>query len=230
MKNKINIKFACDKSWSSMTPVDSDSRLCTQCNKKIIDFSTQKISDPQKIHCGHFSLKQIKKIQRQITLKRFSVLTLSFFSLLGVVAPAEQALGQTKTEQSDTTKKSHGNITIYGVIKDKLNNMPLPFVDVVVKSGDTFLKGTMTTFNGEFSLSIDTTTIKLDQMQLVFSYAGDKQDTLNSIKLSKELIKKEITISLETVINLPEIEIINFHLTGLIDSEPIDKKNEPKKK
>lgn len=213
-----------------MKVIDNNSRLCSHCDREIRDFSSQDKSVAETIYCGHFSLKQIHKVERQFFQNSFSVLTLSVLSLLGVTAIPEQAIGQTTIEQTKSDNNLQGKVKISGLVKDKVNNEPIPSVSVIVKYGDNFINGVITDFNGNFSLTIDTTRLKLDQLQIVFSSIGYKQDTLRTVNLTKDLLNKEVTISLEAILNLPEIEIINYRLTGLIEIEPTNKKDEHPKK
>lgn len=58
---------------------------------------------------------------------------------------------------------------------------------------------------------------------------GYKQDTLQKLNLSKELLNKEVTISLDAILNLPIIESIHYRTTGLIEIKPMQNESTPKK-
>ncbi len=230
MDKKLKIKYACDQQWCLMAKLDNSTRHCSLCDKNIVDFSTKQDFDSNKIHCGHFSLGQVNSVQRQLTIKNVGALTLSLLSLLGVTVVPQQIHGQTPVTKTVLTQQKENRIKLSGLVKDKETNEPLPLVYVIANTSDSVLTTTQTDFDGKFTLIIDTSFIKLDQIQMVFSYVGYSQDSIRTVNIPKDLLDKEITISLEALINLPEIEIIEYRLTGLIDIEPTDKKNEPKKK
>lgn len=186
-KKKINIQYACKQVWESMKIIDHKSRLCTNCNKKITDFTDQEISTPEKIVCGYFSLHQVHKIHRTLVHHKFSTLSLSFLSLLSIAISPQNLIAQKTIEKSESKTNFPGIIKIAGIIKDRLNNEPISSVNVIAKNKENFVAGVVTDLHGKFSLTIDTTKNKLDQLQIIFSSVGYKQDTLQKINLSKEL-------------------------------------------
>jgi len=230
MNKKVKIKYACDQQWCLMTNLNNSTRHCSLCDKNIVDFSAKQDFDSNKIYCGHFSLGQVSNIQRQLTIKNVSVLTISLLSLLGVSVVSQPLLGQNPVEKAVLTQQKENSVKLNGLVKDKETNEPIPFASVIAKTSDTILTKTQTDFDGKFSLTIDTSLIKLDQIQVLFSCVGYKEDRVRTVNIPIELLDKEVTISLEALIILPVNDTIKYRLIGLIDIEPTDKKNEPKKK
>jgi hypothetical protein len=212
-----------------MKIIDHKSRLCNNCHKKITDFTKQEFSTPQKNVCGYFSLHQVHKIHRKLFHHQFSTLSLSLLSLLSIAISPQNLIAQNTIEKSESKNNFAGNIKIAGIIKDRLNNEPIPSVSVVAKHQENFVAGVVTDLHGKFSLTIDTSKNKLDQLQIIFSSVGYKQDTFQKINLSKELLNKEVTISLDAILHLPVIESIHYRTTGLIEIEPMQKESTPQK-
>lgn len=231
MKNKVKIKYACDKQWSSMSKIDDMTNYCSFCDKNIIDYSGQQILEPQKIYCGRFSLAQVSSVQREFTMKKLSPLTLTLLSVIGATIEPQDIQGQTQTITKEIVNQKNDKVRLSGIVKDKTTNEPLLSVSVVVKSSNDILAGTVTDFDGIFSLTFDTTTNKLENIEVIFSYTGYKQDTLRVVSIPKDLLDKEVTISLEAALNI-ENEVIptNYRTVGLISIEPTQNKDEKKKK
>lgn len=161
---KINIQYACKQEWESMKMINHKSRLCTNCNKEIIDFTNQEISNTEKIICGYFSLYQVHKIHKTLFHNKLSTLSLSLLSLLSIAISPKSLIAQHTIEKPESKNNFAGNIKISGIIKDRLNNEPIPSVNVIVKHKENVLTGVVADLNGKFSLTIDTTKNKLDQL------------------------------------------------------------------
>lgn len=90
--------------------------------------------------------------------------------------------------------------TITGIVRDGLDNSPLPGVSVVVKGS---ARGTVTDVKGEFSLSVQT-----EDKDLTFSFLGMKSQTisignktsLNVVMTADETVLSEVVI---TSLNIP---------------------------
>lgn len=233
MKNKVKIKYACDKQWSSMSELDDMTKYCSFCDKNIIDYSGQEILEPEKIYCGLFSLAQVSSVQRQFTMKTLSPFTLTLLSAIGATIEPQNIQGQTQTITKEIVNQKNDKVRLSGIVKDKTTNEPLFSIGVVVKSSNAILASTVTDFDGLFSLTFDTTTYKLENIEVIFSYIGYKQDTLRVVSIPKDLLNKEITISLEAALNFSEVVIPPHYVKGLISVESVDlkiKKGKKKKK
>lgn len=224
MKKKVEIKYACDENWDSMSKLDDLTRFCSVCNKNIKDYSRQVNLESEKIHCGRFSLSQISSIHREFSMKILNPLTLTLLSVIGATINPQEVLGQDNPVIKEVTNQKTGKIKLSGLVRDKRNNDPLPFAYVTAKISDKIIEHTQTNLDGQFEMTIDTTIYKLDKIEVIFSYPGYKNDTLKSMTITKDLLCKDVTISLDAALNF-DIEVSDFmSTTGLITIDSTTKK------
>ena len=105
----INLLFACDKDWYSMTPY-LDGRNCFSCGKKIIDFTDCSNEEFRKIYsssrgniCGRFTSAQINSAPsaKQNYFMRIAAIILFFF---GINLYSKNLLAQINDIPLDTVK------------------------------------------------------------------------------------------------------------------------------
>lgn len=89
---------------------------------------------------------------------------------------------------------------IKGTVKDRADNKPIPYVNIVIKGG---LLGTVSKYDGSFSIDISSRTQGRDS--LIFSVIGYKTVSLhmNQIKDSAEVKMVKTSVSLKSVIVSP---------------------------
>jgi hypothetical protein len=228
--SKLNIKYACDQKWCSMKLLNDTTRYCSHCDKDISDFSLKDNFDTREIYCGHFSLSQVNSIQRHFTIRNVSALTFSLLSLLGAMAVPQQSNGQSQTKHSLASNPKGGKIKLSGLVKEKNTNEGIPFAVITAKTTDSIVAQTVTDIDGKFVLAIDTSLITLDKIQIEFECVGYNQDTLRIAEIPKDLLKKEITISLEAGLPLNLNDSLQYYLTGRIDVGKWDKEQHKKNK
>ncbi len=233
MKKKVEIKYACDENWDSMSKLDDLTRYCSVCNKNITDYSRQENLESEKIHCGRFSLSQISSIHREFPMKIMTPLTLSLLSVIGATINPQEVLGQDTPMIKEVMNQKTGKIRLFGLVRDKRNNEPLPFVFVTAKISDKIIEQTQTNIDGQFEMTIDTTINKLNKVEVKFSYPGYKNDTLKAMTITKDLLCREVTISLDAAFNFdieatPQLLITTGYVT--IDSTGKKMENQIKKK
>jgi hypothetical protein len=219
MAQKVNIKYSCDRKWQSLTSLETNVRHCEGCNERIRDFSKDSQPNVEGIHCGSFSLGQIGKVHSKISMTSIGTLTLSLFGLLGISAEPVFSQQPDKTSEVGQTKPT-GLVKLSGIVKDKASGEPVPFAKVEFISSGKLIASAQTDFDGKFSLDgIDTAKLDLTKSLVTFSCVGYPTDTLQTESLVQALSDKDIVIDLETILNLDEVEIIEYRMTGLIGVE-----------
>lgn len=107
------------------------------------------------------------------------------------------------SEQTVSTQQKENSIKLIGVVINKANGEPLPFIYIIAKKANSELTHTKTDMDGKFAFTFDTALFKLDHIQVTFSAIGFKKDSLKIVNIRQKLLDKELTISLEEALNLP---------------------------
>lgn len=215
-----------------MTKKSETIRYCDKCNYSITDYSSKTEFDLTKIHCAQFSLKQIDSVRRQFAIKSIGTFSISLLSLIGASVIPHQSFGQINEQQITSNSQNRDIIKINGLVKDKFDNQVLPFVYITAKFNEVVLAETETDRDGKFFLSIDTSQTKFSEIQIIFSYSGYKEDTLNSKETDFKSQLKELTINLDVKVrpNSKTIEYGNMAIKGIIDVNNSNSKKKKKKK
>jgi len=180
----------CDQYWDEMNPV-TGGRLCSKCDKKIVDFSNMTFTDiaffmaeSKEPVCGFYLPEQLKQIQ--IAKSKLPIaIGLTTLLTTATVSKAEKVCE--RTEQNVTEKKSVENLpvetlaqkvnqvdTVYfiGNIQSfdttKKINIPVPYASVIVKGSKT---GVLTMDNGDFKLRY-LPTIDSGKLYLIITSVG----------------------------------------------------------
>ena len=162
----------CDQYWDEMNPV-LGGRLCSKCDKKIVDFSNMTFSDiaffmSESIEpvCGFYRPDQLtqlsfSKSKLPIAVSLTTLLTTSTISKAQKIdIQIEQNASQNKSVQDANFDNSNLNAkqefdTVYLIGKvqffdtTKQVNVPVPFATVIIKGSRV---GTATSKNGDFNL------------------------------------------------------------------------------
>jgi hypothetical protein len=163
----------CDQYWDEMNPV-SGGRICSKCDKKIIDFSNMTFSDialymseSKEPVCGFYRPEQLKQIGFSKSKLPVAV-SLTTLLTTSTILKAEKTAIQ--TEQNPIQKRSFqdvhigtptlnakqkrdtiyfvGNVQYFDTAKQV--NVPVSFASVIIKGSGN---GVTTTDNGDFKLS-----------------------------------------------------------------------------
>lgn len=180
----------CDQYWDEMNPV-TGGRLCSKCDKKIVDFSNMTFTDiaffmaeSKEPVCGFYLPEQLKQIQ---TAKSKLPIAIGLTTLLTTATISKAEKVRERTEQNVTEKKSVENLpvetfaqkvnqvdTVYfiGNIQSfdttKKINIPVSYATVIVKGSKT---GVLTMDNGDFKLRY-LPTIDSGKLYLIISSIG----------------------------------------------------------
>ena len=225
----VRIKYACNQDWHSMSQLNESTRFCKDCKKEIKDFTSGKTNN-NSASCGHFNLSQVSEVKKRLNISRLGIYTASLLTILGVSSISNSVYGQQTDTEVRNKKDRKGKVNINGLVKDKENDEPLPFVNIEARTKDTLICGTTSDLDGKFHIPIDTSLFSISDIEITFSYIGYERDTINTVNILKDLLNKEVVINLETAVHTELIEVIEYQLTGLIEIEPVEPNIKEKKK
>lgn len=215
----------CDQYWDEMSPV-LGGRLCSKCEKKIIDFSNMTFSDialhmssSKEPVCGFYLPEQVKqtkehKIQLPLAIGLSTLLTTPTF-LKAQISPLPLEQHSTSSKQNENLKIEHLKVTdrnrdsinLFGSVFSfdtvKKTNIPISYATVIIKGTK---KGVATMDNGEFSLPYFPTG-ETEKIYLVISSVG-----FISLEIKVEL-KDENKLDLGSIILEPSHAIEYYVIT-----------------
>ena len=146
----LTIPTPCHEKWEEFTPADKG-RFCGSCQKIVIDFSVMGEEEIKNYFlqkrdnvCGRFNTTQLKHYTHTPPKKYHWKLAAVFalFSLWFSRQAVAQKMGETlRQEQIDTpiknsreTNAKYVSLTVMGVVRDSIDNSPIPGVNIVRKS------------------------------------------------------------------------------------------------
>lgn len=177
----------CYQNWDVMAKV-SGGRLCTQCNKTIVDFSKKTWEDILEIQkasqfttCGKYSEQQIRHWGHQppvidlVWFRKFSFTGL--LVLLGLKSVDAQVTREYNKEYLESVEKdksvsdSFTKNTFRGIVFDSSNNEPLvgAVIRPIIGTG-----GAITDENGCFLIEVDKSFVDNDSLNVTIQYLGLK--------------------------------------------------------
>jgi hypothetical protein len=178
----------CRQKWDDMTPADGG-RICSQCEKLIIDFSKSKWRDIEKRQadnnnslCGLYSSRQLKYWGQQpplidINFKRPVVLSSFVLTLLSVTPSLN--FSQTRVDTSinkkirqtpiDSAAKASPNqrTILHGRVYDKQTNESMPYANVGVRGTKVWAT---TDSLGRYRLDISSLVDTTEAISILASY------------------------------------------------------------
>lgn len=228
----LQILTPCHEKWENMLPADRG-RFCTSCNKTVRDLSglsyeeimsewkngngemCGKINGVQ-LHEGYVRYKLSKDQMRLARNFCFAIL-LSFGAALFIAkdASAKNALNsfvrKVRTFLPDSTANQR---MIKGIVKDKDTGEALPFVNVMLFSGDSAIAATMSDIEGFYTIKVPKG--KWKELSIKTSYIGYQME-VRQVKLKEE----------DEIVDLP-IKITGAVLGGfteiiVVEDETIDR-------
>jgi ssDNA-binding Zn-finger/Zn-ribbon topoisomerase 1 len=162
----------CNQIWDEMNPIEGG-RLCSQCDKKIVDFSNMAFTDiaffmaeSKYPVCGYYLPQQIQEIKK--TKSKFPI-AIGLTTILSTSTIAQYEKNNIKIEQNDISSKSVNpvdgeiislksnnkidSIYLIGTIQSfdstRKMNVPISHAAVIVKGTKN---GVLTMDNGDFKL------------------------------------------------------------------------------
>ena len=193
-KKKIDISFACDKSWDSMDKLDDLTRFCSDCKTNVVDYTNRAING-EKSKCGHFEASQLSNVLNSFITPKVGIYSMSLLAVVGITSFQQNLYSQTPKTEINVNNML---FNVSGIIKDKDTMEPLPFVSVSLFKADTKINTVHSDFDGNFSLSIDTAQYQLEDLQVVFNYIGYPQDTIKIGNERFELGNEKLIVELES--------------------------------
>jgi len=106
-----------------------------------------------------------------------------------------------------------GSGTLKGKLTDSETGEPLPFVNIVLQSGDRQVAGGATDFDGDYTIK----PIPPGTYNVLVSYVGYNAQQINSVRVNNEKITF-LDIKLESGVKLDEFEVIEYTVP-LIDKD-----------
>ena len=158
----------CKQNWAEMKPTDGG-RVCSQCEKTIVDFSNMKW---QQIHnfqadrnfeiCGFYNPKQLEYWSQEIPKKSCS----NFAKSVAIVVAL---LLSNESSSQDLLQVIENRKFVEGVVVCRMSNEFVPFATISVKGTNILTKSD---FNGNFKLDITSYEDSKENNILVFSNIG----------------------------------------------------------
>ncbi len=106
-----------------------------------------------------------------------------------------------------------GSGTLKGKLTDSETGEPLPFVNIVLQSGDRQVAGGATDFDGNYTIK----PIPPGTYDVLVSYVGYNAQKISGVKITSEKIS-QVNIKLEAGIKLNEFELVEY-VVPLIDRD-----------
>jgi len=217
LPTKINLSKVqkCGQYWDDMTP-NEQGRLCSQCNKTIIDFRKMNDKEVAMEHlfsdeavCGIYKPSQLGAPSLRLKNKNKTAGFIGL-SLLSFIAPSEMEANtreQTELTQSNnhrtTFKKQHqdrqvptkveqDSLIIKGKVLDPISLNPLAGVTVHLLGTSA---GTISDYNGNYYFDLtEVIDAELDSIVIAYTYTGyardvfDCSDQITDFKTGKSLV------------------------------------------
>ncbi len=196
----------CDVDWNSLEPI-TGGRLCTKCNKCIVDFTRMPDSAVAKAHlesnepvCGFYRPDQYRILHKKPQSKTWKwPISLLTSILIGTISNAQHTPQETHQEQRDNSSESklEKTKTPKGIslrLIDSVHSEPIPYANVVVYNKGTFLCGVSTNFDGEAFISFNSIPDSISVFEIRASmpgYAPYKVSGISKLPKSIEIAMKE---------------------------------------
>lgn len=246
-KIQISIPNPCSEDWSKMTPTERG-RFCAMCTTEVVDFTgmtdealVSKLTKSDEYTCGRVTQTQLNKEFVLNQERRSSRLPNIWYERIFASGLFVLSLGSAKSQspmammpisenqvvlpssEFDNTSHLHRNaktdqhkIALSGVLLDSLTNEPIAFAKVVL---ETFSKGVMTDYDGNFELIFFVDEVP-DSIELLIVSPGFGRKTLT---LHKEDFDKPLEIYLaanETEITI-EMTVGRMVVVGALQYTPL---------
>lgn len=221
MRIALDIPKPCTADWNDFKPTFAGG-FCAACQKEVVDFTKMGedeiialLRQPPAHMCGRFRPDQLKEyhvgaipmIQPGWGLLKAGALSLLLVSATeqAVAGPAGEGSSTEMVEpnSAESIKNPEGpcdpNFSIVaGIVKDKLDNSPIPGVNIVLKGTEI---GTITDADGRFRFPV---ALKEGDV-LVFSFIGYTTEELTIGKQQADVI--ELSLTMDACYTLGELSI-----------------------
>lgn len=220
---KIDIKYACNQSWSSMETVEQGINFCNKCEKNVNDYSNRKLSsNVENNSCGRFDLGQVRKIEKSIHLPRASFYAASVMSLFGISYLTTPLMAQENEQSPFQAQSAVSSIKISGTVRNPYDQSRVPDVLIKVLLDEKVIVETKSLFNGTFEITVDTLDLNFKDLQLVFSANEFEPDSIQTKTITSSMLSNGLDIQLESVYDCFKPHSIELGVTGKMkQAEPI---------